>query len=184
MPTTRKRASTRKAKDGNLVDQARQAAGSAVKDLQKRLPPDLSRQLERSLSQGQKAIQSSLQQVQARLNRTASQTDVDRLTRRIDELTRQVNRLVTGGRGGRDLPAATTSTRARPVGSSGTSSARKPPAKASSGSASRSTSRTPSRSASKSSRGSSGGSSRSTTTRTRRTRGSGAEPEGGAGKSS
>src|SRR2546428_13061946 len=94
MPANRNRASTRRPKDGNLVDKARQAAGSAVKDLQKGLPSDLTRQLERSLSQGQKAIQASLQQVQSRLNRTASQADVDRLTRRIDDLTRQVNRLV------------------------------------------------------------------------------------------
>src|SRR2546429_662657 len=50
MPANRNRASTRRPKDGNLVDQARQAAGSAVKDLQKRLPPDLTRQLERRLS--------------------------------------------------------------------------------------------------------------------------------------
>src|SRR3984893_15219807 len=110
MPANRNRASTRRPKDGNLVDQARQVAGSAVKDIQKRLPPDLTRQLERSLSQGQKAIQSSLQQVQARVNRTASQTDVDRLTRRIDELTRQVHRLITGGRGTGELPASTTKT--------------------------------------------------------------------------
>src|ERR1700730_15125044 len=103
MPANRNRASTRRPKDGNLVDQARQVAGSAVKDIQKRLPPDLTRQLERSLSQGQKAIQSSLQQVQARVNRTASQTDVDRLTRRIDELKRQGDRLSNGGRGDRQL---------------------------------------------------------------------------------
>src|ERR1700730_2530059 len=148
MPANRNRASTRRPKDGNLVDQARQVAGSAVKDIQKRLPPDLTRQLERSLSQGQKAIQSSLQQVQARVNRTASQTDVDRLTRRIDELPRQVNRLVTGGRGTGELPAATTTTRPRTTRSSGTSSARKSSAKPTTRSASRSTS--------KSSRGSSG----------------------------
>src|SRR3981081_781348 len=99
MPTPRKRASTRKPADGNLVTQARQAAGTAVKDLQKRLPPDLARQFERSLAQGQRAIQSSLTQVQNRLNRTSSQADGDRLTRPIDDLTRMVNRLVGGDRG-------------------------------------------------------------------------------------
>ena len=99
MPNPRNRASTRKSGDPNLVGQARKAAEGAVKDLQKRLPPDLVKQIERSLERGQKALDGSLKQVQARLNRTASQTDVDRLTRRIDDLTRQVNRLVGAARG-------------------------------------------------------------------------------------
>src|SRR4030088_2253823 len=100
MANTRTRASTRKSgKDSNLVGQARHTAEGAVKDLQKRLPPELVKQIERSLERGQKAVDGSLKQVQARLNRTASQTDVDRLTRRIDDLTRQVNRLVGAARG-------------------------------------------------------------------------------------
>jgi hypothetical protein len=99
MPNPRNRASTRKSGDPNLVGQARKAAEGAVKDLQKRLPPDLVKQIERSLERGQKALDGSLKQIQARLNRTASQTDVDRLTRRIDDLSRQVNRLVGAARG-------------------------------------------------------------------------------------
>src|ERR1700738_1037600 len=100
MANTRTRASIRKSgKDANLVDQARHASEGAVKDLQKRLPPELVKQVVASLERDQKAVKASLKQVQTRLNRTASQTDVDRLTRRIDDLTRQVNRLIGAARG-------------------------------------------------------------------------------------
>src|SRR3977135_3482041 len=116
MPNPRTRASTRKSRDPNLVGQARQAAESAVKDLQKRLPPDLVKQIERSLERGQKAVDGSLKQVQARLNRTASQTDVDRLTRRIDDLPRQVNRLVGAARGASSAAVRRPST-SRPLSS-------------------------------------------------------------------
>src|SRR3984893_4229281 len=116
MANTRTRASTRKSgKDANLVGQARHAAEGAVKDLQKRLPPELVKQVERSLERGQKAVEGSLKQVQTRLNRTASQTDVDRLTRRIDDLTRQVNRLIGAARGSSASTTQTARPRPRPL---------------------------------------------------------------------
>src|SRR5918912_608777 len=98
MPNTRPRASSSASENAGLVDLARKVTESVARDLQKRLPAELVRQVERSVGQGQKAMQASLRQVEARVSRTASQQDVDRLTRRIDELSRQVNKLVGGGR--------------------------------------------------------------------------------------
>jgi hypothetical protein len=196
MPNPRTRASTRKSGDPNLVGQARQAAESAVKDLQKRLPPDLVKQIERSLERGQNALDGSLKQVQARLNRTASQTDVDRLTRRIDDLTRQVNRLLGVARGApsataRRTPSPPRLSSAKPAASRSSSDAKpgssrsRAPRSSRSGADAGSASKTPGRRSSSSSRRTSNtrtaGEGRSSSSRPRNRRSGGSTPpsEGG-----
>src|SRR5262245_65727396 len=75
--------------EGGLIDQGL----GFVKDLQKRLPPDLVKQVEKAVGQGQKTVQGSLQAIQAQLKNTAKQSDVDRLTKRIDALARHVEQI-------------------------------------------------------------------------------------------
>lgn len=79
--------------NGGLVEQARQVVEGAVQDLQKRLPPDLVKQLERSIGQGQKTLQSGIQRVQTDVRKTARQADIDKLTRRVDGLAKQLQQL-------------------------------------------------------------------------------------------
>ena len=81
----------------SLLQQAVTAYRGALHEAQRRLPADLRRQVERSLREGQKTFTASLRQVQSRLNRAATQADVDRLARRIEELSRKVDKL--SGRG-------------------------------------------------------------------------------------
>ena len=78
--------------NSNLIGQARQVAREAVQDFQKRLPPELAARLERSLEASQRRLQASVLKLQDRLNRTASQSDLDLLSRRIDVLTEKLER--------------------------------------------------------------------------------------------
>ena len=67
--------------NGGLVDQARQIAEGAFQDFQKRLPPDLVKQLEKSIAQGQKALQANLKRVQDEVRRTARRPSGGRTSR-------------------------------------------------------------------------------------------------------
>jgi hypothetical protein len=81
----RKRASTQ----STLLDRAR----SAIREAERRVPPDLRRQLERSIKDGQKTLQAALKEVQAQVNRTARQADLDKVLKRLDGMSRQVQQL-------------------------------------------------------------------------------------------
>ena len=121
MPNNKSRASSSRSGGASIVQQARKAAESAARDLQKRIPPDVLRELEKRVGQGQRTIQASLKQLETRLNRTASRQDVDRLTRRIDDLAKQVSRLLSArSASGAPSPPAGRSTTARRTAASGT----------------------------------------------------------------
>jgi hypothetical protein len=59
--------------EGGLIEQVRRAVEAALKDVQKRLPADLVRQMEKTVGGGQKAVQSGLKAIQAQLKATARQ---------------------------------------------------------------------------------------------------------------
>jgi len=87
----RKRASTR----SKLIKRAVKAGRSALRQAESRVPPDMRRQLERTIKDGQKTIHSAIKEVQTRLDRTARQADLDRAMKRLDALTKQVRNLAT-----------------------------------------------------------------------------------------
>lgn len=89
----RKRASTR----SRLLKQAVKAGRSALREAQKRVPPDVRKQIERTVKDGQKTMHTAIKQVQARLDRTARQADLDRAMKRLEALSRQVRNLAAGG---------------------------------------------------------------------------------------
>ena len=97
----RKRQSTQ----SKLLKRAVKAGRSALRQAEKRVPPDVRKQIERTVKDGQKTIHSAIKQVQTRLDRTARQADLDRAMKRLDELTKQV----------RNLAAGKTTTAARPA---------------------------------------------------------------------
>jgi polyhydroxyalkanoate synthesis regulator phasin len=99
----RKRASTR----SKLLKRAVKAGRSALREAQRRVPPDVRKQIERTVEDGQKTMHAAIKQVQARLDRTARQADLDRAMKRLEALTKQV----------RNLAAATiaSTTTARPA---------------------------------------------------------------------
>jgi len=95
MGKTKRRDTSETKPPDSLIDQVRTVAEGAYKDLQKRLPADLGRQVEKTVGQGQKTVQTGLKVIRAQLKNTAKRSDVDKLTRRLDVLAKDVERLVT-----------------------------------------------------------------------------------------
>jgi polyhydroxyalkanoate synthesis regulator phasin len=88
----RKRASTR----SKLLKRAVKAGRSALREAQRRVPPDVRKQIERTVEDGQKTMHAAIKQVQARLDRTARQADLERAMKRLEALTKQVRNLAAG----------------------------------------------------------------------------------------
>lgn len=110
---TRKRASTR----SKLLKRAVKAGRSALREAERRMPPDVRKQLERTIKDGQKTIHSAIKDVRTRLDRTARQADLDKAMKRLDALSKQVRNLAT-----RPAESTTAPTRRKPA-------ARKPAAR-------------------------------------------------------
>ncbi len=85
----RKRASTQ----SKLLNRAVKAGRSALRQAQRRLPPDVRKQIERAVKDGQKTIHAAIKQVESRLDRTARQADLEKAMKRLDELSRQVRNM-------------------------------------------------------------------------------------------
>lgn len=85
----RKRASTQ----SKLLNRAVKAGRSALRQAEKRVPPDVRKQLERTIQDGQKTIHTAIKQVQIRLDRTARQADLDKAMKRLEALSNQVRNL-------------------------------------------------------------------------------------------
>src|SRR5437870_1346013 len=112
MGKAKKRASsTPKSGDASLLDQGRVVAEAVFKDLQKRLPPDLAKQVEKAVGQSHKTVQGGLKTLQTRLDKTARQADVDKLTKRIDALSKQLERVLSGRPAARTSAASSSTTR-------------------------------------------------------------------------
>ena len=85
----RKRATTR----SKLLNRAVKAGRSALRRAQRRLPPDVRKQIERTVKDGQKTIHTAIKQVETRLDRTARQADLEKAMKRLDELSKQVRNM-------------------------------------------------------------------------------------------
>jgi polyhydroxyalkanoate synthesis regulator phasin len=117
----RKRASTR----SKLLKRAVKAGRSALLEAQRRVPPDLRKQIERAVQDGQKTMHTAIKQVQVRVDRTARQADLDRAMKRLEALSKQVRNMAAAA-------AAASTTTSRPARRKPTprkASARKPAAR-------------------------------------------------------
>ena len=85
----RKRASTQ----SKFLNRAVKAGRSALHQAQRRLPPDVRKQIEKTVKDGQKTIHTAIKQVEKSLDRTARQADLEKAMRRLDELSRQVRNI-------------------------------------------------------------------------------------------
>src|SRR5690349_8310965 len=85
----KKRASSR----SRLLNRAVKAGRSYLRQAERRLPPDVRKQIDRSIKDGQKTFEGALKQVRTRLDRTASQVDLERALKRLDGLSKQVQQL-------------------------------------------------------------------------------------------
>jgi len=89
---TRKRTTSRSRRSG-LVDRAVRAGRDALREAEHRVPPDLRKQLERSIKDGQKTLKSAIDQLQAQVRSRAKQADVDRVLKRLDGLSKQLQQV-------------------------------------------------------------------------------------------
>jgi len=102
---TRKRVSTQ----SKLLNRAVKAGRSAFRQAQRRLPPDVRKQIERTVKDGQKTIHTAIKQVETRLERTARQADLQKAMKRLDELSRMVRNMAAAA------AASSATTRTRPA---------------------------------------------------------------------
>jgi len=101
---TKKRASSR----SRLLKRAVKAGRSYLRQAERRLPPDVRKQIDRSIKDGQRTFEGALKQLRTRLDRTASQVDLERALKRLDGLSKQVQAIA---RSATMRPAAPTPTR-------------------------------------------------------------------------
>jgi hypothetical protein len=101
---TKKRASSR----SRLLKRAVKAGRSYLRQAERRLPPDVRKQIDRSIKDGQKTFEGALKQLRTRLDRTANQVDLERALKRLDRLSKQVQAIA---RSATTRPAAPTPTR-------------------------------------------------------------------------
>jgi peptidoglycan hydrolase CwlO-like protein len=123
---TKKRASSR----SRLLRRAVKAGRSYLRQAERRLPPDVRKQIDRSIKDGQKTVEGAIKQLRTRLDRTASQVDLEKALKRLDGLSKQVQAIA---RSATTRPAAATPTRRavrRPAARSRTTKAAAPKAAA------------------------------------------------------
>ena len=100
----KKRASSR----SKLLKRAVRAGRSYLRQAERRLPPDVRKQIDRSIKDGQKTVEGAIKQLRTRLDRTASQVDLEKALKRLDGLSKQVQQIA---RSAASRPAAPTTTR-------------------------------------------------------------------------
>lgn len=123
---TKKRASSR----SRLLKRAVKAGRSYLRQAERRLPPDVRKQIDRSIKDGQKTVEGAIKQLRTRLDRTASQVDLEKALKRLDGLSKQVQAIA---RSATTRPAAATPTRRaarRPAAQTRTTKAAAPKAAA------------------------------------------------------
>jgi hypothetical protein len=86
---TKKRASSR----SKFLNRAVKAGRSYLRQAEKRLPPDVRKQIDRSIKDGQKAFEGALKQLRSRVDRTASQVDLEKALKRLDAMSKQVQQI-------------------------------------------------------------------------------------------
>src|SRR5258708_12983673 len=101
---TKKRTSPR----SRLLKRAVKAGRSYLRQAERRLPPEVRKQIDRSIKDGQKTLEGALKQLRTRLDRTASQVDMEKALKRLDGLSKQVQAIA---RSATSRPAAPTPTR-------------------------------------------------------------------------
>jgi len=84
------------------------AGRRALREAESRVPPDLRRQLERSLKDADKTARAAIKQLQTQVKRASTRADVNSVLKRIDGLTKQARQIALG----RAARATTTKRRA------------------------------------------------------------------------
>jgi polyhydroxyalkanoate synthesis regulator phasin len=86
---TKKRVSTRE----QLLKRAVKAGRQAFRSAEKRVPPDIRKQIEKGVEDGQKTVHAAIKRVQTQLDRTARQADLDKVLKRLEAISKQVQQV-------------------------------------------------------------------------------------------
>lgn len=89
MPAKKRNASSR----SKLLNRAVKAGRSYLRQAERRLPPDVRKQIERSIKDGQKTVEGAIKQLRTRVDRTARQADLERALKSLEGLTKQVQQI-------------------------------------------------------------------------------------------
>lgn len=100
MPAKKRSASSR----SKLLNRAVKVGRSYLRQAERRLPPDVRKQIERSIKDGQKTVEGAIKQLRTRVDRTARQADLERALKSLEGLTKQVQQIA---RAASSRPAAT-----------------------------------------------------------------------------
>src|SRR5438034_10133183 len=106
---TRKRTSKR----SGLVGRAVRAGRQALREAERRVPPDLRRQVERRLKDADKTARAAIKQLQDQAKKASTRADVNNVLKRIDGLTKQARQVArgTGARASSTRKRATSTTK-------------------------------------------------------------------------
>jgi peptidoglycan hydrolase CwlO-like protein len=88
-----------------------------LRQAERRLPPDVRKQIDRSIKDGQKTFEGALKQVRTRLDRTASQVDLEKALKRLDGLSKQVQAIARSATARPTAPTPTRRAARRPAAS-------------------------------------------------------------------
>src|SRR6266568_4728451 len=89
---TRKRAGRR----SGIVGRAVSAGRRALREAEKRVPPDVRRQVERRLKYADKTVRAAIKQLQTQAKKASTRADVNSVLKRIDGLTKQARQVARG----------------------------------------------------------------------------------------
>src|SRR5258706_498398 len=102
MPAKKRNASSR----SKLLNRAVKVGRSYLRQAERRLPPDVRKQIERSIKDGQKTVEGAIKQLRTRVDRTARQADLERALKSLESLTRQVRQMARAAASRPAAPAA------------------------------------------------------------------------------
>src|SRR5260370_11584877 len=76
-----------------LLNRAVKAGRSYLRQAERRLPPDVRKQIARSIKDGQKTGEGAIKQLPTRVDRTTPQADLERALKSLESLTRQAQQI-------------------------------------------------------------------------------------------
>src|SRR5256712_1987392 len=93
VPMAKRKRGTRRS---GIVGRAVSAGRRALREAEKRVPPDLRRQVERRIKDADKTARAAIKQLQAQAKKASTRADVNSVLKRIDGLTKQARQIASG----------------------------------------------------------------------------------------
>src|SRR5438128_131805 len=93
VPMAKRKRGTRRS---GIVGRAVSAGRRALREAEKRVPPDLRRQVERRIKEADKSARAAIKQLQVQAKKASTRADVNSVLKRIDGLTKQARQVARG----------------------------------------------------------------------------------------